>query len=149
MQQSIKNFKAMSILIWLGLFLVQFFSVNVITVVTAELIQTKTPPSPPVLLQFGLALVGIPLAFAAYQLKPLCNSGKWIWGPGVVFSLLDSLTYGLARMPELLREQFSSEDPLNVAVNILTASCALYSLTLLILSRLDRGHGTKLNPPPT
>jgi hypothetical protein len=128
----------MSILLWLGLFLMQSVLVNVITVVIAALIQTKSPPSPPVLVQFGLALVGIPLAFAAYQLKPLRNSGKWIWGPGVVFSLLDSLTYGLRRMPELLRGQFSSEEPLNVAVNILTASCALYSLTLLVLSHWEK-----------
>ena len=125
---------------WPFLFLGQMIGVAVITLA----IGGSLPLGPPqigsigILWQYVGSLLGIPLGLGAYQLKFLGSSGKWIWIPGVVFTLGVGFERGIENMPRRLWEEFSGVNPVAGAINGLTLSCALYSLTLVILSRLEK-----------
>jgi len=82
--------------------------------------------------QFAPALLGLPLGLIAYRFKILQSSGKWIWVPGLILALRDGFYRGMASMPERLWVHVSGENPIMGAIDVLTLSCALYSLTLSV-----------------
>jgi len=136
---------AKAIILWAFLFLGQFIGVNVITLAFGGSLPLGPPQwgSVGILWQFAPSLFGIPLGLAAYQWKLLRSSGKWIWIPGVAFALWDGLGEGIASMPKRLWEQYSANNPIAVGTNMLTLSCALYALTLVMLSWLAKRRQTQ------
>jgi hypothetical protein len=98
--------------------------------------------TPPVILEFVYALVGVPLAVVGYRSKMLRSSGKWIWIPGIAAMIYDTVAYG----PEFARKEFFSGDAVGTTILVVTVSCAVYSLTLLLLSRRDSTRSSVAAP---
>jgi hypothetical protein len=113
----------------------QWFAVNAVTLIIGGALLAPEIGSSSMFRDYFPSALGVFLALGVYQWKPLRSSGKWIWIPGAALAIADSLERGVSEMPERIRREFSGEDPIATSVSILTLSCALYSLTLFVLSR--------------
>jgi hypothetical protein len=129
-------------MLWAALFVAQLIVVVAFTFVIGGITDTKYVPPPSLGLQFTLSIVGIPLAILAHRWKNLRSSGKWIWIPGTVGILCDLAAFG----PEIARQEFFSTESVGTALTIVTASCAVYSLMLVMLSKLVK-PGSGITPP--
>jgi hypothetical protein len=67
---------------------------------------------------------------------------QWIWLPGLASIIYDVALFG----PEMAREDHLSVHSVGTAISIITAACALYSLTLLVMPRwMTRDTTDRLN----
>jgi hypothetical protein len=120
------------------LFFVQLVGVIVFDITMGSNLNLGSPEAggSAVLWQFVPALFSIILGALGAAWKPLHSSGKWIWVPGLVLVLAIGLERGLNRFPQRLASEFSGQNPVGMIVPILTLSCAVYSLTLVVVARL-------------
>ena len=130
-----------------SLFVVQFICVVVLTFTLGMATPADIPVgSPRQWLNFAPALVGIPLATLFFAWQPLRKSGRWIWLPGALIDVYDSLRGGLHDAPHHLYQQISGESPIAILRNVPVVACIFYPLTMFAMNQLMKRFDPQSKP---